>query len=118
MDNVQLLMASLLVLIICLVVWFTTWNDYNNTKPVQNPQDASDDQDNNAYYAAKYCRKSNIVKVVGAIAALSAIYFYSNISSSDAHYIWGGDPTKDSEDADNYDGGLIVPIGTPVPSSN
>jgi len=112
MDNVQWLTASLLVLIICLVVWFTSWNNYNNTKPVQKPQDASDDQDNAKYWDANYSKTVNIVKVVGILAALSSAYYYYNMGPMDASCIWGGDPTL-NPDSDEYEGGLIVPIGTP-----
>lgn len=107
MDKAQLLMAALVVLIICLVVWFTSWNNYNNTKPAPKPQDATDDQDNQAYWNANYGGTTNIVKVVGLVAAVSAGYLYYNMSAAESCCIWGGDPD------DDVDGGLIVDINTP-----
>jgi len=114
MDNAQLLMAALIVLIICLVVWFTSWNNYNNTKPVKNPADASDDQDNQAYYDANYGRTANIAKVVGLIAAVFAGYLYYNMGSYEASCIWGGfsGGVKDDDDWGLIDNNL----GTPAPS--
>lgn len=113
MDYVQMLVVSLIVLIICLVFWFTSWNNYNNTKPVKNPVDDDDYKENQVYYDTNYAKTSNIAKVVGIIAAIGSAYSYYNMSPSDAACIWGGGK-DDPEDEENYEGGLIVPIGTPI----
>jgi len=95
MDKAQLLMVALIVLIICLVVWFTTWNiNTSKEEPVNtNPNS----------------RTANIAKVVGLIAAVSAGYLYYSMDSYEASCIWGGDPDPDKSDWGLIDNNMRTP---------
>lgn len=111
MDNAQLYMASLVVLVICLIVYLTSWYNYNNSKPVKAPADASDDQDNQEYWDSHYKKTADMAKIAGVVAAVGAVYFYKQCAGTDASCIWGGDISGGNDD---YDGGLITTLGTPM----
>jgi hypothetical protein len=57
MDNLQLLLASLLILIICLIVWL------NNS--------------------INYVKQPRLIKWIALVAMLSTIYFYTKLEKND-----------------------------------
>lgn len=61
MDSLQLLLASLLILIICLIVWL------NN--------------------AINYVKQPRLIKWVALFAMFSTIYFYSRLEKNDINSI-------------------------------
>lgn len=63
MDSLQLLLGSMLILIVCLIVWFN--NSINRV------------------------RHHSLLKYVGIFAALSTLYFYTQLEKQHVDCIWG-----------------------------
>jgi hypothetical protein len=63
MECTQLLIASLIVLVICLVVWFL-----NNSKGEEQPV---------------------LLQVAGVASLLSTLYFYSKLEKHETDCLWG-----------------------------
>ena len=63
MECTQLLIASLIVLVICLVVWFL-----NNSKGEEQPV---------------------LLQVVGVASLISTLYFYSKLEKHETDCLWG-----------------------------
>jgi hypothetical protein len=62
MDKLQILLASLIVLVICVVIFF---NNLINDNP-----------------------QSDLLKIVGGVSLVASIYFYSCLDKNDVDCIW------------------------------
>jgi hypothetical protein len=90
MDYLQLLLASLVILIVCLIVWFN-----NSMNRVKQPR---------------------ILKYIALVAVAATVYFYANLDRKHIDCIWGvaGGETTGGEIAggttgdDDDDESLIV----------
>jgi len=103
MDYLQLLLASLVILIVCLIVWFN-----NSMNRVKQPR---------------------ILKYIALVAVAATVYFYTNLDRKHIDCIWGvtggetvggdfagGDFAGGTTDDDDDDESLIVSL-TNTPSS-
>ena len=97
MDYLQLLLASLVILIVCLIVWFN-----NSMNRVKQPR---------------------ILKYIALVAVAATVYFYTNLDRKHIDCIWGvtggetvGGDFAGGEVDDDDDESLIVSL-TNTPSS-